>query len=157
MITFHIIKDVNNDKDDVKSVNEETIECSMEDSILSLKRKIIERFNLKGEYVDIDFMIERPIRELGKFNLEKGMLPRTLDLYTFDRYGLEGRTVKATFHEVAEYKPIERTSLSGSGSGSGKYNPLQFKKDMSYLQKDELRVVRSTFNIDSDKDFPSLS
>ena len=141
MITFHIVKD---EKDE----NDETIECSMEDSILSLKKKIIERFGLKGEYVDIDFLIERPIRELGKFNLEKGMLPRTLDLYTFDRYGLEGRTVKATFHEVSEYKSIERVPELGRGSGSNKYQPLQFKKQ---------EVVRSTFNIESEDDFPSLS
>ena len=79
-------------KDDITK----NFECSLEDSILSLKKNIIKEFKLKCEYIDIDFQLERPIRSLGKFNLESGVLPRTLDTYTFDRYGLDGRTVNAT-------------------------------------------------------------
>ena len=102
MIIFVITKDKYEDK----------FECDLTDSILSLKKQIIERFKLKCEYVDIDFTIERPIREIGKFNLEKGVIPRTLDLYTFDRYGLEGRTIQATFNEVEDYLPVSYTHLT---------------------------------------------
>ena len=95
MITFVITKgDVSN-----------SFECTLEESISSLKNKIIQQFNLPCKYIDIDFLLERPIRRLGKFNLESGILPRTLDTYTFDRYGLEGLTVTATFHEVEDYEP----------------------------------------------------
>ena len=79
-------------------------ECSLKDSILSLKEKIINEFDLKCKYIDIDFQLERPIRSLGKFNLESGIIPRTLDNYPFDRYGLDGKTVNATFNEVNDYQ-----------------------------------------------------
>ena len=68
-------------------------ECSLKDSILSLKEKIINEFDLKCKYIDIDFQLERPIRSLGKFNLESGIIPRTLDNYPFDRYDLDERTI----------------------------------------------------------------
>ena len=139
MITFVITKDK----------YEEKFECDLTDSILSLKKQIIERFKLKHDYIDIDFTIERPIREIGKFNLEKGVIPRTLDLYVFDRYGLDGRTIQATFNEVTDYQPIRpRTS-----------NQITFNKDMSYSEFKRSGINKQsglTFDLKSDKDFPSL-
>ena len=142
MITFVITKDK----------YEEKFECDLTDSILSLKKQIIERFKLKGEYVDIDFTIERPIREIGKFNLEKGVIPRTLDLYTFDRYGLEGRTIQATFNEVEDYQPIQPIQ-------SRTNNQITFNKDMSYSEFKRSGLNKQSglaFDLKSDKDFPSL-
>ena len=142
MITFVITKDK----------YEEKFECDLTDSILSLKKQIIERFKLKGEYVDIDFQIERPIRKIGKFNLEKGVIPRTLDLYTFDRYGLEGRTIQATFNEVEDYQPIQPIQPR-------KNNQITFNKDMSYSEFKRSGLNKQsglTFDLKSDKDFPSL-
>ena len=95
MIIFKINKD---------DINKE-IQCTLEDSISSLKKTIIKEFNVTCSYIDIDFQLERPIRSLGKFNLESGILPRSLDTYTFDRYGLDGKEVNATFHEVEDYEP----------------------------------------------------
>ena len=88
-------------KDDITKA----FKCSLEDSISSLKTEIIKEFNVTCSYIDIDFQLERPIRSLGKFNLESGILPRSLDTYTFDRYGLDGKEVNATFHEVEDYEP----------------------------------------------------
>jgi|TARA_B110000902_G_scaffold253571_1_gene316373 hypothetical protein len=142
MITFVITKDK----------YEEKFECDLTDSILSLKKQIIERFKLKGEYVDIDFQIERPIRKIGKFNLEKGVIPRTLDLYTFDRYGLEGRTIQATFNEVEDYQPIQPIQ-------SRTNNQITFNKDMSYSEFKRSGLNKQSglaFDLKSDKDFPSL-
>ena len=95
MITFNITKD---------DITKE-IQCTLKDNISSLKGTIIKEFNLTCKYIDIDFQLERPIRSLGKFNLESGILPRSLDTYTFDRYGLDGKEVTATFHEVVDYEP----------------------------------------------------
>mgnify|MGYP001182908829 FL=1 len=132
MITFVITKDEIS----------KTFECTLEESILSLKTKIIQEFNLKCPYVDIDFQLERPIRSLGKFNLESGILPRPLDTYTFDRYGLDGKEVNATFHEVNDYdnkkydKKIRHVNLS-----------------QKYKQEEE----KGPFDLASEDDFPSLS
>ena len=148
MITFVITKDK----------YEEKFECDLTDSILSLKKQIIERFKLKGEYVDIDFQIERPIRKIGKFNLEKGVIPRTLDLYTFDRYGLEGRTIQATFNEVEDYQPIQ-PNQPNQRSPINRDTPLSFNKDMSYSEFKRSGLNKQSglaFDLKSDKDFPSL-
>jgi hypothetical protein len=140
MITFLITKDN----------SEKTFECSLEDSILSLKQRIIQDFELTCDYIDIDFQLERPIRSLGKFNLESGILPRPLDNYTFDRYGLDDKTVNATFHEVEDYDHKKYTT---------KFKHVKTMKSQgergSYeLNKDKDKV--NGFNINSEEDFPSL-
>ena len=121
-----------------------TFECSMEDSILSLKKNIIKEFELKCEYIDIDFQLERPIRSLGKFNLESGILPRSLDTYPFDRYGLDGREVNATFIEVDNY-----------------ISPQKYTKNFTHVnlaqkQKERMEKENVGFDINSNDDFPSL-
>ena len=72
-------------------------------TILELKEEIIKDFKVSSPYIDINFTIERPIRVLGKFNLEPGVLARTLDMYQLDRFGIKGRTVTATFNGIDNY------------------------------------------------------
>ena len=139
MITFVI------NKDDITK----EFECSLEDNISSLKNKIIKDFGLSCPYIDIDFKLERPIRSLGKFNLESGILPRSLDAYKFDRYGLDGKIVTATFQEVNDYdnkkydkgfKHVNLTKKYSIGDG----------RNMKEQEQD------SKFDITSEQDFPSL-
>ena len=147
MITFLV------NKDDT----EKTFECSLEDSILSLKNKIIQDFDLSCDYIDIDFQLERPIRSLGKFNLESGILPRPLDNYTFDRYGLDGKTVNATFHIVEDYDHKKY-----SKKFSKKYNHINVLKTREEMKIDENfeksynESKNINFNLNSETDFPSL-
>jgi len=120
-----------------------TIECSLDDSIISLKQKIIDEFKSNCKYIDIDFLLERPIRSLGKFNLESGILPRSLDQYTFDRYELDDKEIKATFHEVENYDNKKYTR---------KFNHRNLmKKNENVFLNDS-----SCFDIESMDDFPSL-
>ena len=119
-------------------------ECNLEDSILSLKKDIIKEFELKCEYIDIDFQLERPIRSLGKFNLESGIVPRTLDPYTFNRYGLDGKEVKATFIEVNDYV-------------SQRYDRKLKHVNLAQKQKERFEKKDVDFDINSEDDFPSLS
>jgi len=147
MITFI----VNNDD---KKIN---IECSLNDSILNLKKEIIKKFNLNCNYIDIDFVLERPIRSLGKFNLESGILPRPLDNYTFDRYGLDGKTLNATFHIVEDYDHKKY-----SKKFSKKYNHINVLKTREEMKIDENfeksynESKNIKFNLNSETDFPSL-
>ena len=120
-----------------------TFECNLEDSILSLKNNIIKEFDLVCNYIDIDFQLERPIRSLWKFNLESGILPRTLDTYTFDRYGLDGREVNATFIEVEDYV-------------SQRYNKKIKHVNLAQKQKERIEKQDVSFDIHSEDDFPSL-
>ena len=147
MITFTIEK---NDKNC-------DIECTLEDTIYILKQKIIKSFDLQCKYVDIDFKLERPIRSLGKFNLESGVLPRSLDNYTFDRYGLDGKTVNATFHIVEDYDHKKY-----SKKFSKKYNHINVLKTREEMKIDENfeksynESKNIKFNLNSEKDFPTL-
>ena len=132
MITFI----VNNDD---KKIN---IECPLNDSILNLKKEIIKKFNLNCNYVDIDFVLERPIRSLGKFNLESGIIPRSLDKYTFDRYGLDDKEINFKFIEINDYD-------------EKKYNRKFVHKSLIKREKNFYEEEKS-FNIESMDDFPSL-
>ena len=138
MITFLIHKD---------NISNEFL-CSLEDSILSLKTKIISEFNLKSSYIDIDFQLEKPIRSLGKFNLESGIIPRPLDSYTFDRYGLDEKCINATFYEVNDYEPKKYDK---------KFNHVNLSQKYLNEKKEKEKITENTFNIYSEEDFPSLS
>ena len=94
MITFTIIHD------------NITKEIQMDDSetFFILKEKIIQQFQCTCNYVDIYIVIDKPIRCLGKFNIDKGLFPRTLDRYPFERYDLEGRNISINFTEINDYK-----------------------------------------------------
>ena len=122
-----------------------TFEIEDKETILELKEKIMKHYNVKSKYIDIDFQLERPIRSLGKFNLESGILPRSLDAYKFNRYGLDGKEVTATFHEVNDYGPK-------------KYDK-KFKHVNIMKRKAEDRTLNDgepSFDITSENDFPSL-
>ena len=116
-------------------------------TIFNLKELIINDFSLNKGYIDINFILERPIRSLGKFNLESGDLPRTLDMYPLSRFDLEGRSIKATFSEVDNYTPYKKNK-----------NKNDIK--LSVLQNN-LREEQNTgdvpFNIKSLDDIPLLS
>lgn len=137
MITFNITKD---------DITKE-IQCTLKDNISSLKGTIIKEFNLTCKYIDIDFQLERPIRSLGKFNLESGILPRSLDTYTFDRYGLDGKEVTATFHEVVDYEPKKYDKKFKH------VNSMKRRERDGYNPDDD---KEPTFDITSNDDFPSL-
>lgn len=128
---------------------EQTIryECSLSESIEILKNNIKKDFNLGEKYIDIYFDIDKPIRVLGQFNLEPGLSPRTMDRYTFDRYGIDGREINVHFEIVEGYKlPLhvkKKTNL----------NLSKYSKEITSGES----IERSQFNLESEEDFPSLS
>ena len=121
--------------------DDKTIDYSYEQdrTILELKEEIIKDFKVSSPYIDINFTIERPIRVLGKFNLEPGVLARTLDMYQLDRFGIKGRTVTATFNGIDNYVQ-EGRNHKNKNKGNGV-------------------VLRESapFDIKSMDDFPQLS
>ena len=122
-------------KDDV--VKELTIEVKT--TIEDLKNMIKDEYNILS-YIDIDFQIEKPMRVLGKFNVEPGILARTFDRYELDKFGIKGE-INLTFHEVKGYTP---QSLSK--------NKVNLTRLTSLTNNDD----RVDFNINSEEDFPKL-
>ena len=124
-------------KDDVNK----TFTISSNITIESLKEKIKELYNITS-YIDIDFQIEKPMRVLGKFNVEPGILPRTFDRYELDKFGIKGE-INLTFHTVTDYTPFKNTSKS-----------LNLKK---YRETNEDKPLdKATYNIESETEFPKL-
>ena len=128
-INFKVIKD------DV--VKEFAIE--VETTIEDLKNMIKDEYNILS-YIDIDFQIEKPMRVLGKFNVEPGILARTFDRYELDKFGIKDE-INLTFHEVKDYTP---QSLSK--------NKINLTRLTSLTNNDD----RVDFNINSEEDFPKL-
>ena len=122
-------------KDDV--VKEFTIEVKT--TIEDLKNMIKDEYNILS-YIDIDFQIEKPMRVLGKFNVEPGILARTFDRYELDKFGRKDE-INLTFHEVKDYTP---QSLSK--------NKINLTRLTSLTNNDD----RVDFNINSEEDFPKL-
>jgi|TARA_B110000879_G_scaffold204619_1_gene283829 hypothetical protein len=108
-------------------------------SIEGLKETIKEEYEILS-YIDIDFQIEKPMRVLGKFNVEPGILARTFDRHELEKFGIKGE-INLTFHEVKGYTPYRNNSIK-----------LDFKK----YSIGSLEDTTANFNIDSDADFPKL-
>ena len=123
-----------------------SIQFSNDKTMLELKKEIIKLYELDCEYIDIVSNVERPIRVLGKFNFDKGLQPRTLDNYPFNRFGIDERVIPISFVEVFDYLPnIKQTSVRSSS----KYVP---PNGQSLNVKDDTPV----FDLNSNDDFPSL-
>ncbi len=133
-INFKVIKD------DV--VKEFAIE--VETTIEDLKNMIKDEYNILS-YIDIDFQIEKPMRVLGKFNVEPGILARTFDRYELDKFGINSEEIILTFHVVKDYTPYRNNTRK-----------LDLKKYSTGGAEDTVDTVDTGFNINSEEDFPKL-
>ena len=150
MITFVISKD---------NLTKE-IQLEVTDTFLHLKECIVKEFSCQCLYVDLNFLLDKPIRSLGKFNLEKGLFPRTLDRYKLDRYELDGKTIPVTFIEIDDYNPtkLNRVQLQSKGRGRGNTSGVYKPKQLSMKSGDEISVYEAVYtgDINSHDDFPPL-
>ena len=76
-----------------------TVVMDITDTMLHLKKLIIKEMKLETKYLDLNFLLEKPIRGFGKMNLDKGLLPRTMDNFPFNRYNLEGKEVICEYQQ----------------------------------------------------------
>ena len=141
MITFIVTKD------DVTK----TIQFSTDGTLLDLKKEIINQYELSCKYIDVISNVERPIRVLGKFNYDKGLQPRTLDNYPFNRYGIDERTIPITFEINDEYKPIIKKSNVNNDKAS-KYVP----PNRQNIVEETVHPNQAQYDLNNLDDFPSL-
>lgn len=116
------------------------IEISIDSTIENLKNTIKSEFSIHN-YIDIDFTIDKPMRVLGKFNVEPGVLQRTFDRYELNKFGIKDE-ISLTFHEVLDYKPFTIVKKE--------INLQKYSKDK------EDNKEKHIFNISSEDDFPKL-
>jgi hypothetical protein len=136
--------------------------------MLHVKQSIIKESKLSCKYIDISFVLDKPLRVLGKFNVEPGKLPRTLDRYTVDRFAFkESAVIEIT--EVPDYDPTVKKPIMSGGLGRGRgggrgrglgggqtaYKPPTSSSFDPTLNQQEL-TLEPVFDLDSQNDFPAL-
>jgi len=128
--------------------SETKIDVTDDTTIGDLKEKINkELLDKKNVYLDLEITMDRPIRSMGKFNVDIGIIPRTMDRYPLNKFAIDDKIIPCNIHLVDKkelkltHKP-ERTRKT-----SEIYVPSVFKQD---------KVEEPTFDITSMGDFPSL-
>ena len=145
MVNFTVMKD---------EITKE-YECRPSETILQFKEKIHKDFELeKNEYVDLEFVLEKPLRVLGKFNVEPGIIPRTMDRYTLERYAFGDKNIQTTFHIVQNFKQPIVKKQRGKLLGAYKAPVGEMKSGDSVGVPHQFNVPN--FDITSTDDFPSL-
>ncbi len=136
-------------------INEKELSLDNSNTILDVKKEIIKQFNLSSKYIDILFMIDKPMRILGKFNVEPGKLPRTFDRYELDKFAFKD-IISINYEIVDGYDPDIKRKQIISG-GNKKYTPPSRNKstfDHNAIQQDI--PSEPQFDLNSNDDFPSL-
>ena len=138
-------------------------------SILEIKKELLQKLNLSCKYMDLEFCLERPMRILGKFNVEPGKVPRTFDRYKLNEFAFKDK-VSIKYIEIDDYDPDKPkiplfSGGRGRGRGRGRMNELSqppmnsFERAISSFNHTETvqeMNVEPTFNLSSNEDFPSL-
>ena len=158
-------------------VGDNEYEFELSSTILDVKKRLIKELNLSCKYIDLEFCLERPMRVLGKFNVEPGKVPRPLDKNMLSAFAFKDK-VKLSYTEVSDYdpdKPRAPLVFGGRGRGQGMgqsrgqsmgrgrglsqppVNSLE-RAISSFNHKETVQemTVEPTFNLSSNDDFPSL-
>lgn len=147
-------------------INDQMIECEESMTILEAKKHIIKQLDLSCKYIDINFNLEKPMRVLGKFNVEPGKLARTLDRYPLERFAFKG-SIKLEYEIVEGYDPDKRKPLMSGGSRGrggrgrglpgGAYIPPSRSNSTFNHEANQVELkLEPQFDLDSQDDFPSL-
>lgn len=147
-------------------VNEKQFTFNDTDTILEVKQSLVKQLNLSCKYIDLIFVLDKPLRIMGKFNVEPGKLARTLDRYVLERFAFK-ETIKVEYEEVDGYDPDKRTPLIsggrsrgrgiGIGNASGVYvPPTRDESTFDHNSLEQSMKLEPMFDIDSHDDFPSL-
>ena len=147
-------------------INETIIECLDTDTILEVKKEIIKQLDLYCKYIDISFVLNKPLRVLGKFNVEPGKLPRTLDRYVVERFAFKDE-IEVEITEIDDYDPSVKKPLLSGGMGRGRgmgrgintsYVPPSTRNESSFdhTSNQVTMYIEPNFILDSEDDFPTL-
>ena len=155
-------------------INDTLIELTDDITLLDAKKEIMKQCNVDKPYIDIKYILEKPIRILGKFNVEPGVVPRTLDRYKLERFAFND-VIQVEVIEVDDYEPtkLNRVALMSGGRGRGRgrgggpvrgtttntYVPPSTRNESTFDHSSNqiTMTTEPTFALDSEVDFPSLS
>ena len=147
------------------TVNDTDYEFNESTSVLDVKKQLISQLELSSKYIDISFVMEKPMRVLGKFNVEPGKVPRTFDRYKLEQFAFKDK-VLVEYTEITDYDPDKpKKPLFSGGRGRGRGRGLSsppinsLERAISSFNHNETvqdMNVEPTFNLSSNDDFPTL-
>ena len=128
-------------------------------TMLDAKEFIMKELELSCIYIDIEVCLDRPMRVVGKFNIEPGKLSRTFDRYQLNQFAFKDK-LTVTLIEINDYdphKPKKPFMSGGRGLATKRnVNPNQPKFNTNLYQVDITEDNKKSFNLSSQDDFPSL-
>ena len=152
-------------------INDTLIELTDDITLLDAKKEIMKQYNVDKPYIDIKYILEKPIRILGKFNVEPGLVPRTLDRYKLERFAFHD-VIQVEIIEVDDYDPskLNRVALMSGGRGRGRgtcggrgtttntYVPPSTRNESTFDHSSNqiTMTTEPTFTLESEDDFPTL-
>ena len=152
-------------------INDTLIELTDDITLLDAKKEIMKQCNVDKPYIDIKYILEKPIRILGKFNVEPGVVPRTLDRYKLERFAFND-VIQVEIIEVDDYDPskLNRVALMSGGRGRGRgRGPVRGTTTNTYVAPSTRNestfdhssnqitmTTEPTFSLESEDDFPTL-
>ena len=146
-------------------VNDTEFEFTGDQTMLDVKKHIINELTLPCSYIDLTFVMEKPMRVLGKFNVEPGKVPRTFDRYKLEQFAFKDK-VLVEYTEITDYDPDKpKKPLFSGGRGRGRGRGLSsppinsLERAISSFNHNETvqdMNVEPTFNLSSNDDFPTL-
>ena len=150
----------------VFQIDDKQLEFENTLSFIEVKKEIIKQLDLSCKYIDISFVLNKPLRVLGKFNVEPGKLPRTLDRYVIDRFAFKDE-IEVEITEINDYDPLVKKPLMSGGMGRGRgrgrgintsYVPPSTRNESTFdhTSNQVTMDVEPNFNLDSQDDFPTL-
>jgi hypothetical protein len=147
-------------------VNEEELPMNETSTILDLKQEIIKKYKLSTKYIDLVFLMDKPSRILGKFNVEPGKVARPFDRHRLDKFAFKDK-IRVEYSQVEGYEPKKKVVMKGlgrgrgrglgGGSGSAIYNLTTRPTSIfDHTTTEQSLTLEPQYNLDSIDDFPTL-
>ena len=102
-----------------------SIDYSFNDKWIEIKTKLIKLLKLNVEYIDLEFINERPIREFGKQALVLGLIERIYDDYYINEFITKNRDLNFNVHLV-ELSSHEKHKVNKIKHSNCLFNDLDF-------------------------------
>ena len=102
-----------------------SIDYSFNDKWIEIKTKLIKLLNLNVEYIDLEFINERPIREFGKQALVLGFIERIYDDYYINEFITKNRDLNMNIH-IVELSSQEKNKIDKIKQSNCLFTDLDF-------------------------------
>jgi len=148
-------------------INEDELPMNDDSTIMEVKQTIIKKYNLSTNYIDLVFIMDKPSRILGKFNVEPGKVARPFDRHRLDKFAFKDK-IRVEYSVVEGYEPKKKVVMVSRGRGAAGlgtgaagrgtiYNSTSRPSSIfDHTTTQQSLTLEPQYNLDSNDDFPTL-